>query len=127
MRRVFLFGLVVIGLCLSSCSGANSPSDVVKDFYKYAAAGKVNEAFELFSKEGQGILKQYAGGTASIADLTKKINEKGGVKAIEIQSEEIIGDTATVKYLIRFGNGSTKQDNEKPIKEGGKWKLSVSK
>lgn len=127
MKRVLLFGLIVLGLCLAGCSGSNSPSGVVKEFYKYAAAGKVNDAFELISKEGQNMLNQHAGGTAAIAKLTKEINDKGGIKAIEILSEEVIGDTATVKFAIKFGNGSTKQDNEKPVKEGGKWKLTVSK
>ena len=127
MRREFFFGLIVLGLCLAGCSGASSPSGVVKEFYKYAAAGRVNDAFELLSKEGQELLKQNAGGTAALAELTKEINDKGGIKAIEILNEEIIGDTATVKFVIRFGNGSTEQEDEKPIKEGGKWKLSVSK
>jgi len=119
--------MLVFGLVLSGCSLGNSPSGVVKKFYNYAAAGKVNDAFNMISNEGQNVLNQYGGGVSSVAKLTERIRSKGGIKSIKITDEQIIGDTATVKFIIKYGDGSTEQDDEKPIKQDGKWKLTASK
>ena len=59
--------------------------------------------------------------------LTEKISGKKGIKSIKIPEEKIVGDTATVQFIINYGDGSTEQDDEKPIKQDGKWKLTAPK
>lgn len=127
MKKKCLLGMLVLGLALSGCSLGNSPSGVVKDFYKYTANGKVNDAFSLITPEGQSVLTQWGGGTSAIAKLTEEFKKEGGLKSLEITSEQVTGDTATVNFTIKYGNGTTKQDNEKLIKQDGKWKITVSK
>lgn len=121
--------LVLLGLffLVINCSLAESPSKVVTNFYKLAADGKLNDAYELISKEGKELLKNLGGGAAAIGQLTQEIKNEKGIKKIEILNEEIQGDLASVKFRIAFGDGSSKEDTEKLIKENGKWRLVVSK
>ena len=121
MKKACLLGALLLCLIFVGCSSSNSPSGVIKDFWKYSADGKMNEAVALVTGEGQGLM------TAFFSMLTADIKEKGGIKAIDIKKEEINGDTATVTYVVKYGNGSTKEDTDKLIKQDGKWKLHVSK
>ena len=121
MKKAWLLGMLLLCLSIVGCSSSNSPSGVVKDFYKYTADGKTNEAVALVTGKGQGLVAAF------LPALTEDIKEKGGIKSIDIIKEEISGDTATVTLVLKFGNGSTKEDSSELIKQDGKWKMHVSK
>ncbi len=127
MKKLIVTLMSLMVLLITACSSFDSPSTVVKKFYEYAEAGKVNDAYELITKDGKEMLQKYAGGVSALSDLTDEIKREGGLKSINIQSEEITGDTAKVVFVITYGNGTTKNDNEKLIKEQGAWKITVSK
>jgi len=111
-----------------SCSFSESPSQVVKKFYSLAAKGKISDANNLISEDGKKMLAMWGMGTSPISKIRDTIKENGGIKNIEITSEIITaGGTATVGYIIRYKNGTSKVDNEKLIKENGKWRITVSK
>ena len=121
MKKACLLGVLLLSLSLVGCSSSNNPSGVVKDFMKYTADGKMNEAVNLVTEQGQGLV------TAFFPMMTAEIKKKGGIKAIDIIKEEITGDTATVTHIVKYGNGSTDEDSSKLTKQDGKWKLHVSK
>lgn len=123
-KMLVLLGLFVV---VMNCSLVESPSTVVKQFYKLAADGKLNDAYELISKEGKELLKNLGGGAMAIGQLTQKIKNQKGIKNMEILKEEIQGDLAIVNVKITYGDGSSGTETEKLIKENGKWRLSVSK
>lgn len=127
MKTVLVTLMSLIVLSITACSSFDSPSSVVKKFYEYLEAGKVNDAYELIAKDGKEMLKQYGGGVSALSDLTSEIKNKGGLKAIKIESEEITGDMAKVVFVITYGNGTTKNDDEELIKEQKSWKITVSK
>ena len=117
MKKLIVTLMSLMVLSLTACSSVDSPSTVVKKFYEYAEAGKVNDAYELITKDGKEMLQKYAGGVSALSKLTSEIKRKGGLKSINIQSEEITGDTAKVVFAIAYGNGTTKNDNEQLVKE----------
>lgn len=127
MKKLVATLMFLMVLSITACSSFDSPSTVVNKFYEYVEAGKVNDAYELITKDGKEMLQKYAGGVSALSDLTRKIKGKGGLKSINIQSEEITGDTAKVVFVITFGNGTTENDNEELIKEQGAWKIYKEK
>lgn len=127
MKKLFAVLAVSLFLGLIGCNAFDSPSNVVKKFHKYAAEGKVNDAYDLFSKDGKRLLDQWAGGASFLTKETDKIRNKGGIKTIEIIKEATTGDIATIEYQITFGNGTTEKHKENLIKEEGKWRIAVKK
>ena len=121
------FVYAVSGLVLLVLVGCNeSPAKTGKDFYYLVEKGKVNDAYNLVTKEGQGLLSM-AGGAASFSKLTKEIESKKGIKEIQVVNEEKKGDTATVKVKIIFNSGEPQEDKLDLIKEDGKWKIAINK
>jgi hypothetical protein len=127
MRLIAITILIFSFFCSNACSSFDSPAKVVEKFYSYAEAGKVNDAYELLTKDGKEMLKKYGGGVSLLSDFTREIKQKGGIKSFEIKKEEITGDTAKVTIKLSFGNGTKKEDNEELVKEGHAWRIAVSK
>ena len=127
MKRIIVTLIALMVLSVTACSSFDSPSTVVKNFYRQIETGKVNDAYDLITKEGKEMLQQYGGGVALLSDQTRKIKGKGGIKVISIRSEDITGDTAKVAFTLTYGNGTTKNDSEELIKEKGVWRITVSK
>jgi len=127
MKKVIVTMLVLSSLIIIACSSFDSPSTVVEKFYAHLEEGKVNDASELFTKGGKEMLNQF-GGVAMLSDkYTRTIKEKGGIKGINIQKEEITGDTAKVVGILIYGNDSKKNIDEDLIKEEGAWRIAVTK
>ncbi len=126
MKRLVAFVLVtLIAAVLGGCG--NSPSKSAKEFHFLIEKGKVNDAFSLITKEGQGLLSGLAGGAAALSKSTKEIEAQKGIKEIQVLSEEIKGDTATVKLKILYNSGEFQEDTNDWVKEDGKWKLAIKK
>ncbi len=126
MKKVIVMVLVLASLAITACSLSDSPSAVVEDFYTYAEAGEVNDAYDLVSKGGKEML-QKIGGASIISELTNKIKNKDGINNIDILNEEITGDTATVKIEITYGNDVVDKKTEKLIREEDGWRMIISK
>jgi len=126
MKKVIVMILVLASLVITACSLSDSPSAVVEDFYTYAEAGEVNDAYDLVSKGGKEML-QKIGGASIISELTNKIKNKDGINNIDILNEEITGDTATVKIEITYGNDVVDKKTEKLIREEDGWRMIISK
>lgn len=127
MKRFTLFTLLILAVLMTSSCGLFSPGPgkVVEKFYQYVEKGELEAAKNLFTKE----IREAMGGKimAGLSEETNEINAKGGVKDIEIKSEEITGESARVTARVSYGNGSDKSDNTKLIKEDGAWRITISK
>ena len=104
-----------------------SPTAVVQAFYAYANAGRYADAQELLSEEARnaiaGPLGQLSGGWKGICDRNTK---NGTIQLVEILSEDVRGEGATVIANISFRDGSSKsQDKTSLVKVGGKWKIGL--
>ena len=59
-----------------------------------------------------------------VADQTERIKKKGGVKAIDLLSEDITGDLAKVTIVMRYGNGTIDTTTMNMLREGNEWKIN---
>ena len=59
----------------------------------------------------------------------KILEKNGGIKSIEIISEEIAedGNSAVVKFKQIYGDDTEKEDSQKMVKVDGKWLMDVGK
>jgi hypothetical protein len=106
--------VAIIGLTMIACGGGESPSSVARK--AIAAVEKGDE---------KGINATMTAETAAlvIPMLEKAKGQMAGKKGIAGTEEKIDGDTAVVK--VTFNDGST--DDFKLVKDGGKWKVTISK
>ncbi len=122
MSVVFIFMFAIISGCGSAGSG---PGTTVEKYYQAVESGKSDAALKLFSSkelEDEDTKKKLL---ALIAMGTEEIKTKDGIKSIEIEKEEIDGDSAKVTAKVTYGNGKTDSQKVKLIKEDGKWKLTL--
>lgn len=117
--RFFTYALLV--LAVTGCGVFDSgPAGTLKAFYKEVETGKLTEATDRLT----GPAVQMMGKEklkAGLANQSEKMKQKGGIKSIEIKSEEINGETAAVEALLTFGDGSTDSDKTKFVKGEKGW------
>jgi hypothetical protein len=120
--------VLVLALCLvtAGCGFLNmGPEATVKKFYKAVENGDIDDAIDLLSNKMKTVGKDKL--RAGLAELTRDMKSKGGVKNLEIVKMNVTGDVADGQIKIEFGDGSSKTDTVKLIKEEGKWKLDADK
>jgi ketosteroid isomerase-like protein len=127
MKRKFIsVGLIsialIIGFVVLGCGGGSGPSAVYKKYYAAMEKGDIKALIALYEPEAGALISAFLEGNeeGTKAEMKKTAGEYGGIDKIE---ETIDGDTATLK--ITYKNGKT--DNQKLVKVGGKWKLSMAK
>jgi len=101
-----------------------SPSEVVKAFYKACNEGKYSVVESYFSSHLKRRLERSA--MVGLKSGCDRATRNGTVARVEITNEQIRGEGAAIRLVIHFKDGSSKEDNETLIKEGGSWKLTVS-
>ena len=125
-------GCTLLILCVSfiACKGKSpfqkSPGEVVKASYMAANEGRYSDMKDLFSADGKKLLDsdmaQLAGGLKGICD---KETKNGTISKVEIVSENIRGEGASVIVNIFYKDGSKKtNDSNGLILENGSWKLT---
>ncbi len=113
--------LATVGII--SCGSSNTPSGVVKEYYKALSAGKYEKAVSMTTIQNQEDIKAYA----------QKLEGAGfKVSSYEILSEEIAddGENAVVEVKIATStsdNPTPKEDNKKVRlkKMDGKWRIHL--
>jgi uncharacterized membrane protein YvbJ len=101
------------------------PEATVKKFYKAVENGDLDDAMELLSNKVKSLGKDKV--RAGLAEVTREMKSKGGVKNVEVVKMDVTGDTADGQVKIEFGDKSSKTDAVKLIKEEGKWRLDADK
>jgi len=59
--------------------------------------------------------------------LTQSLQERGGLKSIEIVEEKVMGEIATVEMKITFGDEEDSTPRVDLLKENGEWKLDLKR
>lgn len=126
----YLPKLLMIGLVLSfafvNCGGSSGPKDIVKQSFEMMENNDQDGLKDLLSSQvkamvddkklEEGMTKQY-----------ETIKEKGGIAEVKFLEEDIQENEANFKVELVYGDGSTKTEKVKLVKEEGDWKLGVSK
>jgi hypothetical protein len=128
--RLLLVGSLSIGGCSDSISAlSKSPGETVKAFYLAANAGKYSEAEAMLTQEARdfadGPLGQLAGGFKGVCDSNTK---KGTISQVDVVSETIRGEGATVLVTIHFQDGTSKdRARDELILKDRRWQLTIGK
>lgn len=135
MKKVFYFGMLAIAiLVMAACSSSNNPGDALKKYGQYLQNGNYEnfvEGLAFDSNQDAGKVKEQKEALVSILKekVSKEYEKKGGIKDIEILSEQIAedGNTAVVKTRYTYGNGETEEEEQQMVKKDGKWLMSMNK
>ncbi len=136
MKKVFYFSMMVMAMFLmTACSSSPAtPGDALKKYSEFLQSGDYENFVEgLAFEENQDAAKVKEQKEALVAMLKEKVDKeyekKGGIKDIEILSEEVAedGNTAVVKTRYTYGNGETEEGDQQMVKKDGKWLMSVGK
>ena len=112
MKKILSFlSLVLVALTFVSCN-SNSPEAVVQEYVADLQTGKYEEAIDLF---------YFKWG--------KEIEKKGGITGVEITNVSVAedGNSANVKYILKYGDGTSKDQDSKLLKVDEQWKMESGK
>lgn len=124
--------LVFIGALLGGYTlffKPDSPERAVKQLIRAMEKGNVDEFVKLLPEETRKKINkatpdQRINFEMSFRDdISEDIRNKGGIKKILINNVGIMGNEASVKYTILFGNGNKDSGEASLRKENGKWKI----
>lgn len=136
MKKVFYFSVMVMAMfVMASCSSSPStPGDALKKYSQYLQSGdyeKFVEGLAFDESQEAAKVKEAKEQLASMLKekVSKEYDKKGGIKDIEILSEQIAedGNTAVVKTKYTYGNGETEESEQQMVKKDGKWLMSMGK
>ncbi len=122
--RTVCFALSVLWL-VAGCQ-LGGPEAVVKKFYRAIEKGNLEEAMSLLSSritKTLGEEKMKSG----LAEVARDMQQKGGVKSLEVTEVNVTGEIADAQVKLVFGNGSIDTEKVKLIKEEGSWKIDAEK
>ena len=97
-------------------SAAGGPSATIRQLFTLIQEGKVDDAAKLCSDRITQDKTRFEQVKSAFAAQTPKIKDQGGL-TVEILGEDITGDTATVTFNLRYGNGTTEACKYRLIKE----------
>lgn len=121
-----LVSAILLSFIFVNCGGPSGPKDVVTDSFKMIENGDKSGAKDLVSSQVKAMVddKKLDEG---LDQKYEEIKEKGGISNIEFLSEDIKEEEADFKVKITYGDGTTKIEKAKVIKEDGDWKLGLAK
>ena len=126
-----VLAVVAASFIVVACSAGNTPEATAKAFIEKSYAGDAEAVLALMhlpadAKPGESELIQGKI-KATVAEQKAEAQEKGGLKAVTVQSSEIDKNDpnhARVAVHIQFANGSDTETG-RLIKIDGKWKVRV--
>ncbi len=112
--------LLAVGLVLSGCLGGGGPTGTVKAWFNAMNAGKYSDAIK-FLGPGLAEYGKLDGGKSMSDEMT----HSGTMTKLEIISEEVRGEGATVKARVHFKDGGVQDQEVSLVKQDGKWKVTI--
>ena len=130
MKKVLsILSLALVALAFVSCS-KNSPEGVIEQYVADIQAGQYEDAIDLFyfkKNLTDADKQQYV---SMMKDKWgKEIEKKGGITGVEITNVSVAedGNSANVKYILKYGDGTSKDQDSKLLKVDDKWKMESGK
>jgi hypothetical protein len=128
--------LVIAGACTSrpelDINSPLSPAQTVRDYWKAAETNDL-KLFVKCSYRGKDVNskgeledKTFADMAQNVLDqLSKIVTSQGGIKSVDVKSQQINGNAATVIYDLQLGNGKTREHlTDQLVKDDGRWTIS---
>lgn len=135
MKKVFYFSLIAMTMfIMAACSSSDGPGDAMKRYSNYLIKGNYEKFVDGIAFRQDATpdnLKEQKDALVSMLKekVAKEYEKMGGLKSIEVLSEEISedGNTASVKIKQTYGNGETQEGTQEMVKRDGKWLMSIDK
>lgn len=133
MKKLAYFSMMLVAMFIMAACSDNSPSATFKSYITAFQKGdyeKFVDGINLSKVTPDEMKETKEGLTAMMKEKGEKmVEQKGGLKDIEILSEEIAedGNTAVIKYKQIYGDGSEEESEGKMIKVDGKWMMDMGK
>ncbi|MDR0480628.1 MAG: DUF4878 domain-containing protein [Gallionellaceae bacterium] len=135
--KMFRYVLMIFLACSLAMLGGCSPKpeSTVENFFEAVSKGETDKAVALFSMTGAGDEQTVALFKSKlpimIGEMKKQMDEKGGLKSVNITKSEVSsdGNTAHVDYTITYGKGGSDAASKGMdlVKEDGQWKIKFGK
>lgn len=136
MKKLFfaLFSTLALFVFVGCSSSPKTPGDAVLSYVEMIKTSDYDKLMdEMYVKEGTSAeeVAEFKTGFKAMAQdkLSKKLEEKGGIKDAVIEKEEISEDGMTAKESVKitYNDGSEETDNWDLAKSGDDWKWSLNK
>ncbi len=139
MKKFFYIVMAVamagmVASCGGGGGGASTPGAAAKKYAQYVADGDYDKFIEGIYVTPDTSEEEAEQAKAMLKGLlaekgSKTLEEKGGIKNIEVLSEEISedGQAATVNLRYTYGNGETSEEKTELVLADGKWMMELDK
>ncbi|MDD4848360.1 MAG: DUF4878 domain-containing protein [Bacteroidales bacterium] len=128
MKKLVYVVMACLALVFVSCGGSKTPGDVAKSFYENVAAGNYEAAIADFYQSTDATDDETQFLTSLLEKGKAQLDEKGGLKDVQILKETISedGTTAEVTLNMIFNDGTSEETNESlKLDENGNWKCVI--
>jgi hypothetical protein len=104
-----------------------APGDAVQRFYDRLNVADYGGAWELYHAEARSSLEQVGvSGTGSgLSDWATQETKRGSIAGVTIVNSSVAGTSATVRFEVRYRDGSSKRGTVDLRQEDGRWKLGL--
>ncbi len=134
-KFIYIVMAVAMAAMVVSCGGgASTPGAAAKKYAQYVADGNYDKFIEGIYVTPDTSEEEAEQAKAMLKGLlaekgSKTLEEKGGIKDIEVLSEEIAedGGSATVNMRYTYGNGETSEQKTELVLADGKWMMELDK
>jgi len=109
--------ILLAAVVLAAC-GASGQS-TVEQFYRNLDKGDISAAYQAISPNSRSLVPE-AKVRAMLADQSRRVQQQGGLQAIEASGSEK-GEIGQYTVKLRFGNKSERSEVVKVVKLDGKW------
>jgi hypothetical protein len=102
----------------------------MQDFYKAAAAGRMEEAVGYFSvgdvaqKDQEMVKRKLA---TVVDDAYSTIQKHGGLASIDTKVALQTVEKAEVEVALHYKDGTGKREKQRLRKEGGRWEIQLTR
>jgi hypothetical protein len=130
---IYLGLLFVTTLLLVACT-ASSPGETAKKYAGYIQKGEYEKFADAIAVDQKATPEDNKKNKEMVVALLKDkagktIEDKGGIKTIDILSETVSEDGNTAKVVLKqtYGNGDAEDSNFDLVKQDGTWKIVMDK
>lgn len=123
-KWILAFGLGFLAMFFAACGG-DSPKDVAIEATEAVFRGDSQKylSYVVITDEARRMGVNEGKVELVVREAKKKADLSGGVKKLEILSEDIDGDKALVRIRAHFKNGTSEESTTRLRKIDNKWKI----
>ncbi len=125
---ILLAVMVASATIFFACGGEETPGDITEKVYLSIADGEYDYVIDKMDTGGEEITSEDRDKLKKMFEMSKgQIEKKGGIKKVNILSEEVSedGNNCTVQAEVEYGNGNKEPANSRFVKIDGEWMIRI--